>query len=158
MNLPEFSLDPKQPLVSRNKNPSLRFASGQRPLSCIENPQPANRMVSCWLRPFPQEGPLVPTRQWLTFRSQGSKRRIITLGFSHSPQTVSGKLYLPTLIFLPLQCLLFTKHSNLAISPVYKKKKKAADILGSFCSGTLRLCLAKLRKLYRDIWTLAGLV
>lgn len=39
------------------------------------------------------------------------------------------------LIFLTVQCLLFIKHSNLAIAPVYKSEKKLLTFLGVFVMG-----------------------
>ena len=119
------SLDPKQPLTSRDRNTSLGFAWGQRVVNCTENSPPDNTMVSCHLRPFPWEG-----------RSRGGEEE------KRHPQLflLSSDCFWETacvsiLIFLTVQCFMFIKRSNLAIAPVYKREKKLLTFLGVFVVG-----------------------
>lgn len=100
---PRFPLDAKQPLTSGNRNSYLGFASGQRPLSYIENPQ-SDDMVVCCLRLF-----LHLTVARFEEGSQQGKRRNVTLSASCSPRT-----------FLGSGILVHIDFSNLAISLIYK--------------------------------------
>lgn len=101
---PECSLDPKLPLISRNKNPNLGFASGQRPLSCLENPQPDNTVVSC------QEGLWCPLGSGCVEEKSRQARRETSL------------LTLPALLTLVLGSVMLVHidFSNFAMPLVYK--------------------------------------
>lgn len=98
-----FPLDPKQPLTSGNRNSYLGFASGQRPLSYIENPQ-SDDMVVCCLRLF---------------------LHLTVARFEEGSQQARGEMLpsaLPALLgpFLGSSILVHIDFSNIAISLIYK--------------------------------------